>query len=479
MSINLIRTADPAEIIDRINQLINNTNASNAAAIASAAPQRKRLISTFGGNYELAVHTSNGSTAVSGTNRWSITPPVAFRNLQFIFMNQAANNSGFPQQPGANLIQNTLTMETLFNSLISIYSPGQTAAPISTGGYPASVHPPSGLVVTNPYGPAYLPNTTINFRHYWTVGATQTVPFVRVVDTIHFNGDTVMLSTNDFIYGTTDKTGADYTFTFGSAGGAATATAYFYAPVAVVGEHIGTAMPVSILIGDSIAEGIGNSAPGTLIGQGWMGLALGAAGYPIFWNGGQNGQTASNVKLDTLGPYMAQFADNVFLSLGTNDIFVGSASLPTLQSNMLERVLSLQTPHTKVWLSTVQPQTTSTDTWTTVANQTLKSQENLRVAWNNFIMDLSSAGFTAYVNANSSYPGMFEVFDTRPYLECSSTGAPFVLGPKGQNTLGQYGYWNATGVIHGYTGDGIHPIGPIWSLMAPALPTNRIRAYPG
>jgi hypothetical protein len=125
-----------------------------------------------------------------------------------------------------------------------------------------------------------------------------------------------------------------------------------------------------------------------------------------------------------------------------------------------------------VWLCTVLPRTTSTDSWATTANQTLPSYEANRLAHNNWLRDASPAGFVAQAQALIPYQDMVGVIDATPYVESSPAGVPLsaTLPANGQQLAGMGGVWVGGSV----TGDGIHPLDAGQALMGPAVPITRL-----
>lgn len=102
---------------------------------------------------------------------------------------------------------------------------------------------------------------------------------------------------------------------------------------------------------------------------------------------------------------LAAFCDVAVLQAGTNDIFLGSRTDTNVRADLVGAMTKLNTLKSgiKCLAVSVLPQTTSTDSWATTANQTVKAGEVYRVAYNR------SLGTDSTLLSNANFAGAFNV----------------------------------------------------------------------
>lgn len=133
--------------------------------------------------------------------------------------------------------------------------------------------------------------------------------------------------------------------------------------------------------------------------------------------------------------------DAIYFHLNTNDIFTGQpeATILSREQQFVKELKGLGVK--KIIGATTDPETSSTDNYATVANQTVKSQEAVRVNRNNKLM-------------NGTWDVEYdEIVDYRGISESSLNS----------------GKWVANGTAKYATGDGTHTSGIITELEADAL----------
>jgi lysophospholipase L1-like esterase len=177
---------------------------------------------------------------------------------------------------------------------------------------------------------------------------------------------------------------------------------YGYAPFAVLGQ-VGINLKTAGLVGDSITAGTGATVSltgGVANIQGsWAVQSLNQAGVIAglatreavaipYINSSLPGETVANLIVNHAMRFSLLSRCKYILGMiGTNDIFTAGATAATLEANLVtlwrQEVLRQGQP----WYGTIVPQTTSTDVWLTVTNQTVKAQEPVRVAVNNWLRD--------------------------------------------------------------------------------------------
>ncbi|MCK1585501.1 hypothetical protein IVB03_39595 [Bradyrhizobium sp. 168] len=228
---------------------------------------------------------------------------------------------------------------------------------------------------------------------------------------INTNGARAEFSTT----GITDKTMGG---SIASPGGGA------YMPdVAVLGM---TSKKTVWVAGDSRQEGV-NDTGDVSTDTGEIPRCISSLAYI---NGGTAGDRASWAKTNySKRLTLAGYCSNIISGYGRNDIYGASSSLATLQADTLAfRALFASTKPFDI--TTVIPDTTSTDTFATVANQTVVAvKEGIRTSYN------------AWVRAGG-ISGVRNTYDLAAAIEVNSSG---VLTTDG-------GFWPAPG----YTTDGIH-----------------------
>ncbi len=195
------------------------------------------------------------------------------------------------------------------------------------------------------------------------------------------------------------------------------------------------------LLSDSIGQGQGDDATGVATwgsstgnGQGywgWFGRACYGATIPFLQLSRAGDQASFNqppysyrknmLNVLSSGPIV----DWVFVALGTNDATNGR-TYTQLKADLTAIVADYQRRGVKVCICSITPKTTSTDSWATVANQTVASGHGLTDGPAKVNQDLRSGN---WYNADN-------FFDLGGYME-SSIGSCV---------------WAA-----GYTADGLHP----------------------
>lgn len=215
----------------------------------------------------------------------------------------------------------------------------------------------------------------------------------------------------------------------GSSGSFASTDSVSYAPpVAVFGP---TTAPCYALIGDSRVEGYQDTPNGNLyVGE----LARAVGPLRAFTNLAKYGESVSTVAgtgFAQRAAIAAKYCSHIICNYGVNDLFSGT-SAPQLLKYLTG--LRQQFPAQWFYQTTIDPETTSTDSWATTTNQTTvnSGDETAREQVNNFLR---------------SGIGCFDgVFDTSSVVE------------SGLNT----GKWKAPG----YTADGVHGNATSYGLIA-------------
>lgn len=165
-------------------------------------------------------------------------------------------------------------------------------------------------------------------------------------------------------------------------GGAIATTGFFVStPTAILAQ---TQKPSILFVGDSRVVGILDPQVTNQTGDaGEFARSIGGNfGYINTAQSGATGNTftSNNAFRTSLLPYVS----HVFSNFGINDLN-GAANLATMQTMYGFLWPQLGAPTKPVYQATLPPFTTSTDSWATVANQTVATWDSVRVATNAWI----------------------------------------------------------------------------------------------
>lgn len=211
-------------------------------------------------------------------------------------------------------------------------------------------------------------------------------------------------------------------------------------------------------LGDSIVDGTGDSfttplADTAAAGDGWGLVGRAVANQRAYINCGVAGDDLETCVLGGNTNFrMSQLAyvKNGIMEWGVNSISNG-ATLASLKANMLTlwtRAATFKRPDGRLFQTTIGPNTTSTDSWATTTNQTVKAGETNRVDLNDWIRD--GAPISGGVPVATGAPGirageaghpLYGYFDVADALESARNS----------------GKWKVDGTANKYTGDGLHP----------------------
>ncbi len=151
-----------------------------------------------------------------------------------------------------------------------------------------------------------------------------------------------------------------------------------YCPILIVTT---TTRPSVLLLGDSHQHGYHDAYTGTSGDRGLLARAFGALGG--YCELGTGGAKASDfIASHTLRVSLAPYFSHVACVFGTNDITNG-VSASTVVTNL--QTIAGYFPNNLVWVGTIPPVSTSTDSWATTANQTTESHNANRVSLNGSI----------------------------------------------------------------------------------------------
>ena len=236
---------------------------------------------------------------------------------------------------------------------------------------------------------------------------------------------------NNALGDATTQGGTDQTM-----GGTVLNTANILIPtLAIIGMTSKRAVAV---IGDSRQAGTGDdyqAANGS-----WGEMPTGLNQYAWIDLGLPSDQSAQY--LSTAGPLRAQligYCSDVVNAYGTNDLFVAAKTAAQLKTS--QTAIAALYPTKKLWLTTIDPETSSTDSWATLGNQTVFGNEAARVTYNTDVR-------------GGNVPGYLGYFDAAAVSESALNS----------------GKWKVDGTANKYTVDGIHQSAFCYRLYSFTLP---------
>lgn len=234
-----------------------------------------------------------------------------------------------------------------------------------------------------------------------------------------------------------------------------------YGPLGVLGV---SSAPSLLGDGDSIGLGYSGSDPAGIY-TGFISRALnGGFGWVTIATDGERADhvtTAGGIQVRSQAALNCKYA---IVHFGRNDLS-GGRTAAQIEVDLISHGRVLATMGIKPFACTVPPRTTTTDSYATLANQTVHASEAERVALNVWIR----GGMP--INATTKAP------------VAVGTGGAKVAGDVGHPYAGKFdtcagaessqdsGKWKVTGAANYATTDGIHPTGAVYVLMAAQVTT--------
>lgn len=233
-------------------------------------------------------------------------------------------------------------------------------------------------------------------------------------------GKIIYYTNSQFLTGEGSNFGATVT-DLTDAGGTINANGIIYGPIDALAN---SNVPSVLLFGSSSTAGVQD----TSTGDGHYGIlarCVGSAGLPYTL-----ASAPSTLLSQFAGSYsnrvaLGAYHQHVVMAYGNNDIFLGSRTAAQLLADTITAVSLYSAQGCKCWPTTLGPQSTSTDSFATTANQTTAAQNSVRVTYNDYVRAGSVSGAAGY----------FEIADV---LESARDS----------------GLWKAPS----YTADGTHPL---------------------
>lgn len=257
--------------------------------------------------------------------------------------------------------------------------------------------------------------------------------------------------------------------------GFGTANSTCFSACAIYGVADATLKPGVALVGDSIISGTGDTGyNGRLAGDsGFAVRVLDAALIPHI-SLSQGSETLANFQTTQRQNRLPRLigAKYVISNYGTNSL--ASQTVAQMKAAILEIAGAIIGCGAFLYWCTLNPKTTSTDNWTTAANQTplnttdavdatYNSIELRRAAINAWLRDNSASGFVAQAGG----AGVAGLFDTASKVEVNSSNALTLTG-------GRYICAAAQDVAQYSTTDGTHPSTQGHILMSAGIDTANL-----
>lgn len=206
--------------------------------------------------------------------------------------------------------------------------------------------------------------------------------------------------------------------------------------------------PSALIVGDSIAEGREDNSTGDAYGNhGYIQRGLydaGPGGSAVPWACvAVAGEKVSTIVAGGAAQRLTllKYASHCILNMGVNDI-ADAVSLATLQDRYTSGWASIKRYGVRLYQCKITPRTTSSDSWATLANQTLATGHDV-----GGLRDQLNAWFDTQVGT-----AIDGVIDPNVYCESGSTGK-----------------WAVDGNANYATADGVHPSIAMCALMAQAV----------
>lgn len=330
-------------------------------------------------NYITGANQLSDGTTQGGTSRLIHQALCSFSSLKLAYGNWY-NSTGDADGP------NDITVGGAVE-----YANSGKPLPVTFGGANQVVIKPGGIAISDPVGIGPVSKGSFfETRTFVQVSAGNKFPLGSDL-TSSGNGE-------GHNYPAGASVGADLT---GTGAGSVTAVnqVRVYGPAALLGRPTYQPSSTVLIIGDSIATGVGETLS-AFTDWGFIVRALNS-NYPFMrlsfpgetpgvWS--QNGRQGCFRRTRMVG--LASFS-HVICQNGINSISLGTSGLQSAMTAMWQFFAGYGIP---VYQTTITPWTTSSDSWATLVNQTVTADEPTRVAVNDWIRTTPSP-LTGYIEA--------------------------------------------------------------------------------
>lgn len=414
---------------ESLTRLVEDTGAEVFASVGDLSSTKRRLpvpVAIKANPPADASNNKSNGSHTGGTAKYNHLFTRSAYGIQLVFSNWVAGTSNTEMDAWNDIV---------VGAAVELNG---TVMPVTFGGKRRTTISPGGTVVSDPIGIDVPKGATMSTRTFVEVGAGQFFPLGNIPQQSSGEGNN---------YAT--PTGADLTST-GSASltGVATGGPYAFGPSAILAQVIDPDKPVVGIVGDSIANGTGevSAAQGGFIqrslGNNYSFQKVAYPGEALLsgWAAPNGLNRRRRVALMALCGVTHIITDYTVNSLGTTTLQVDAAAVWV----SLARVATQG-----VYATTLTPQTTSSNGWTTAAGQAVAdaTKEGRRLAFNAWLRDGAplSAAFAPVA------PGTITA-GTRRAGEPGHPLAGYFDAADLAETARDSGIWKPN-----YTADGTHP----------------------
>lgn len=342
------------------------------------------------------------------------------------------------------------------------------------GGAPSAVLAYGGSLWSDPVDYELLAGMTVPLRTYiqgvsgayipcMSVMTPQNLYVTNVGNTYGYNGADVSTYGNNYV--TDGGNGSNQLATVGRAWVVSEVQPESYTASAVMGQlTVGSpAQPVVGVVGDSLSMGYSDYGNGEL---GWVMRQL-RANKILSLNFSAVAETMQSASIPLsyrIRKNLSQFCTHAILEYGVNDFFTAGWSEAQVKGYAVIVAQWLVNRGIKVYICTITPSTTSTDSYVTAGNQTPRAGDAQKQIYNSLLRSFYTN--TASQNAADSLLSLISgVIDVAATIEVNATNVLTLNG-------GRWYCGPANNTAYVLAGDGVHALANANILMAPAINTS-------
>lgn len=331
---------------------------------------------------------SRDNTNQTGTTRLCLFPQFDCQDIVLAYSN-VYESSASTIVPNTNSINIKASLDVRGN-LFPVFFNGKRTVTIEAG----------ATVYSDPVGVMITPTDPVFVRTYFDSGVGGYIPRNATLRTFNAN-----LSIVDGVTYGSDLTDS------GTVN--ATASGAGFVPRAILGTA--NVQKSFLLVGDSILDGTGDVVEASNGNAGFVARRFftDKIGYTKISCPGETAFAFLN-NLNCRTPIVKNYTD-VICNYGTNDL--SYYTLSQIQTSLLKIWKYFATKGMKIYQTTILPKTDSTDNWLTLANQTVRSSESIRLALNAWLRDSSANGAVAQSGGN-----LLKVLDIAVLVEDNASG---------------------------------------------------------
>lgn len=399
---------------------------TSAASVALKAAYgtnavRQRLVNQLGtpiltGAPGICIQASNSTSATGFTFRTTCQTAVACSDIRVMFP------WGWTLSATAGDVIQTQSIPYK----LSVELANGVTHPVTFRGARSATNDPGGTLISDPVG-VDLPAGAV-FALRWFNNVNTSGIFTSGIGGTPMDQTTVLNATPTLVNLGSSTSDGYSTSDITDSGAAVTTGANNFGPPIVLGQAA-TSTPVLFGFGDSITAGKGDFTAGanSHLVHSWF--TRGAGSRPSLRCAITSLPASVVVSSHLYSAPLLELATDAIVMLGINDLVVNSVTATALKASLTSIFKLCASRGLRVWGCTLLPRTTSTDSWATMANQTVSDgPTGARIAVNDWIR----------AGADGLLTGHFDTADT-------------------VETARNSGLWITNGTANAYTVDGTHP----------------------